>query len=91
MNREGIRLLIQERGVVRLLMTIGHKECYTRELLEMIGEWQYGHKLLLKAQDLGLIERRRVKPDGKGNWRIYNRLTKKGMQLIRLAEQLGIR
>ena len=90
MKQDIIKLLIEERAVVRLLVTIRDREYHTRELLNMLGEWGYGHKLLLKAYKLGLIDRKRVKPKGKGNWRVYNKLTKKGKEVIRLAQRIGI-
>ena len=89
-NEELLRLLIRERGVVKLLRTIGSDSYPTRELLNILKEWGYGHILLLKANKLGLVERERVRNQGKGNWRVYNRLTKKGRDVIKLAELIGV-
>ncbi len=61
-----------------------------RALLSILGEWGYGHKLLMKTYELGLVEREKVKPEGRGNWRVYNRLTRDGKALIRLAEEIGV-
>ncbi len=85
-----LKVMIEELAVVRLVKTIGDSKYHTRELLTMLGEWEYGHKLIVKAYKLGLIDRYRVRPEGKGNWRVYNKLTKKGMEVVRLAEKIGV-
>jgi len=90
MRHDLFKLLINESAVIRLLRTIGDGKYYTRELLNMLGEWGYGHRLLMRAYNLGLIERERMKPEGKGNWRVYNRLTRMGKEVIRLAEEMGV-
>ena len=89
-NNDTLKMLVEEKAVVRLLKTIGDKEYHTRELLRMLGEWGHGHKLLLKAYKLGLVERQRSKPEGRGNWRVYNRLTKSGKEDVKLARQIGV-
>ena len=89
MKPESLKLLIDEKAVVRFLKTIGDGRYHTRELLNMLGEWGYGHKLLLKAYKLGLIDREKVKPEGKGNWRVYNKLAKRGKEVVRMAEEIA--
>ncbi len=84
------KLLVEEKAIVRLLKTIGKGRYHTRELLSTLGEWGYGHKLLMKAYKLGLIEREKTRPEGRGNWRVYNRLTRMGREVIRLAEEIGV-
>jgi hypothetical protein len=90
MKKEALKLIIKERALVRLLKTIDNEAFDTRELLNELGEYGYGHKLLLKADKLGLVERRKVKPNGKGNWRISNKLSNKGKQVIKLAKEIGV-
>ena len=90
MNEKLVKLLVEEKALVKLLKTVGEGSYHTRELLGIIGEWGYGHKLLVKAHRLGLVDRERIKRDGRGNWRIYNKLSKKGREVIRLAEQIGV-
>ncbi len=85
-----LKVMIEERAVVRLVKTIGDGRYHTRELLNILGEWGYGHKLLLKAYELGLVERERVKPEGRGNWRVYNMLSKRGKEVLKLAKEIGI-
>lgn len=70
--------------MVKLLKTIGDKEYHTRELLKKLGAYGYGHKLLIKAERIGLVERRTNKN------RMYNALTKKGKEVIKLAKQIGV-
>ena len=70
--------------MVKLLKTICDKEYHTRELLKKLGAYGYGHKLLIKAERIGLVERRTNKN------RMYNTLTKKGKEVIKLAKQIGV-
>jgi predicted membrane chloride channel (bestrophin family) len=79
-----LKLLIQEKALVRLLKTIGREEYHTRELLKKLGAYGYGHKLLLRAQKNGLVQRRTIKN------KIYNKLTKKGRDLVKLAVRIGV-
>lgn len=79
-----MKILIEEKAMVKLLKTIGDKEYHTRELLKKLGAYGYGHKLLIKAERIGLVERRTNKN------RMYNTLTKKGKEVIKLAKQIGV-
>ncbi|MFL6414011.1 MAG: hypothetical protein ACJ71K_22570 [Nitrososphaeraceae archaeon] len=79
-----LRLIVREKALIRLLKTIDNKEYHTRELLKRLGAYGYGHKLLLKAHKIKLVERRVVKN------KIYNRLTRKGKELVKLAREIGI-
>lgn len=84
MKKVLLKILIEEKGIVRLLKIIDDMEYPTRELLKKLGAYGYGHKLLLKAQKNGLVQRRTIKN------RIYNKLTKKGKEVIKLAQQIGV-
>ncbi len=90
MRHELLKILVMEKALVRLLRTIGDGKYHTRELLNVLREWGYGHKLLLKAFSLGLVKRERIKPKGKGNWRVYNSLTLQGKEVVKLADRIGI-
>jgi hypothetical protein len=79
-----LRLIIREKALVKLLKTIDNKEYHTRELLTRLGAYGYGHKLLVKAHKIKLVERRVVKN------KIYNRLTTKGKELVKLAREIGV-
>ena len=79
-----MKILIEEKAMVKLLKTIGDKEYHTRELLKKLGAYGYGHKLLIKAERIGLVERRTNKN------KMYNTLTKKGKEVIKLAKQIGV-
>jgi hypothetical protein len=81
---ELLKILIEEKAVVKLLKTIGDKEYPTRKLLKKLGAYGYGHKLLLKAERKGLVERKTVKN------RIQNRLTPEGKKIIKLAKDIGV-
>jgi len=79
-----LRLIIREKALVKLLKTIDNKEYHTRELLKRLGAYGYGHKLLVKAHKIKLVERRGVKN------KIYKRLTTKGKELVKLAREIGV-
>lgn len=79
-----LRLIVEEKALLKVLKTIGTHEYHTRELLKKVGAYGYGHKLLLEAEKKGLVKRRIVKN------RMYNKLTKKGQDLIKLARQIGV-
>ena len=81
---EFLRILIEERAVVKLLKTIGNREYPTRKLLKRLGAYGYGHKLLLRAERKGLVERTTVKN------KIQNRLTPNGKKIIKLAKEIGV-
>lgn len=80
-----LKILVEERGLVRLLKTLGIGRGYpTRELLTKLGAYGYGHKLLLKAQKRGLVARKSVKN------KVYNSLTEDGKKLVKLAKEIGV-
>lgn len=81
---EFLRILIEERAVVKLLKTIGNREYPTRKLLKRLGAYGYGHKLLLRAERKGLVERTMVKN------KIQNRLTPNGKKILKLAKEIGV-
>ena len=81
---EFLRILIEERAVVKLLKTIGTREYPTRKLLKRLGAYGYGHKLLLRAERKGLVERTMVKN------KIQNRLTPNGKKILKLAKEIGV-
>ena len=57
-----LEVLVERKALVKLLKTIGPgKRCATRELLTKLGAYGYGHKLLLQADKLGLVDRKTVK------------------------------
>jgi DNA-binding HxlR family transcriptional regulator len=79
-----LRLIVEEKALLRVLRTIGNHEYHTRDLLKKLGAYGYGHKLLLEAEKKGLVNRRVVKN------RMYNKLTKKGKDVIKLAKEIGV-
>ena len=65
--------------------TIGAGKGYsTRELLTKLGAYGYGHKLLLKADKLGLVDRKTVKN------KVFNTLTSEGKKFVILAKEVGV-
>ena len=65
--------------------TIGAGKGYsTRELLTKLGAYGYGHKLLLQADKLGLVDRKTVKN------KVFNTLTSEGKKLVNLAKEVGV-
>ena len=71
--------------MVKLLKTIGAGKGYsTRDLLTKLGAYGYGHKLLLQADKLGLVDRKTVKN------KIFNSLTSDGKKIVMIAKELGV-
>ena len=80
-----LKILVEERAMVKVLKTIGQgREYPTRELLTKLGAYGYGHKLLLKADKLGLVDRKTVKN------KVFNTLTSEGKKLVILAKEVGV-
>ena len=80
-----LKILVEEKALVKLLRTIGQGKGYpTRELLTKLGAYGYGHKLLLQADKLGLVDRKTVKN------KVFNTLTSEGKKLVILAKEVGV-
>jgi hypothetical protein len=80
-----LRVLVEQKALVKVLKTIGTGKGYsTRELLTKLGAYGYGHKLLLKADKLGLVDRKTVKN------KVFNTLTSEGKKLVNLAKEVGV-
>ena len=56
-----------------------------------MGSWGYGQSLMKRATNLGLIDReiKKEKSRGRGKPRIYNALTAKGREVVKLADRIG--
>ena len=80
-----LKVLVERKALVKLLKTIGAGKGYsTRELLTKLGAYGYGHKLLLKADKLGLVDRKIVIN------KVFNTLTSEGKKLVILAKEVGV-
>jgi hypothetical protein len=80
-----LKVLVEQKALVKVLKTIGPGKGYsTRELLTKLGAYGYGHKLLLKADKLGLVDRKTVKN------KVFNTLTSEGKKLVNLAKEVGV-
>lgn len=80
-----VKILVEQRGLVRLLKTIGTGRGYpTRELLTKLGAYGHGHKLLKEANKKHLVDRKSVKN------RIFNSLTGDGKKLVTIAKEIGV-
>ncbi len=80
-----LKVLVEQRAIVKVLKTIGPGKGYsTRELLSKLGAYGYGHKLLLKADKLGLVDRKNVKN------KVLNTLTSDGKKIVALAKEVGV-
>ena len=89
---EILKILINERPLIPLLRVLKkNKELHTRELLITMGSWGYGQSLMKRATNLGLIDReiKKEKSRGRGKPRIYNALTAKGREVVKLADRIG--
>ena len=71
----------RDRALLRLLELLGEGRKYTAELLDALREWGRGHEALKEAVRLGLVKRYR---EGR---RVYNELTAKGLEALRLARE----
>ena len=80
-----LKVLVERKALVKLLKTIGMGKGYsTRDLLTKLGAYGYGHKLLLQADKLGLVDRKTVKN------KVFNTLTSEGKKLVNLAKEVGV-
>ena len=80
-----LKVLVEQKALVKVLKTIGTGKGYsTRELLTKLGAYGYGHKLLLQADKLGLVDRKTVKN------KVFNTLTSEGKKLVNLAKEVGV-
>jgi hypothetical protein len=80
-----LKILVEEKALVKLLRTIGQGKRYpTRELLTKLGAYGYGHKLLLKAHKRGLVDRKTVKN------KVYNSLSSDGRKIVMIAREIGL-
>jgi hypothetical protein len=80
-----LKVLVEQKALVKVLKTIGPGKGYsTRELLTKLGAYGYGHKLLLRAEKLGLVDRKTVKN------KVFNTLTSEGKKIVILAKEIGV-
>ena len=78
---------LQDKGLIRLLKAIEPGSIATRRLFEKFSGNDL-HRKLKEATERGFVTREKVKPEGKGNWLMVNRLTPKGKRLLQVANLL---
>lgn len=89
-DKETLQLLVKRRAMLRVLSILVKQKgnaLTTRILLRKLGANNL-HHVILQAEKEGYIKRKRVKPQGKGNYLVYNRLTPKGRRLAELNKKL---
>ncbi|HJU34622.1 MAG TPA: hypothetical protein VJ695_05840 [Nitrososphaera sp.] len=89
-DKETLRLLVKRRPMLRVLSVLVKQKgnaLPTRILLQKLGANNL-HHVILQAEKEGYIKRKRVKPQGKGNYLVYNHLTPKGKRLAELSRKL---
>lgn len=89
-DRETLRLLVKRRAMLRVLSILIKQKgnaLPTRILLQKLGANNL-HHVILQAEKEGYIKRKRVKPQGRGNYLVYNHLTPKGRRLADLNKKL---
>jgi hypothetical protein len=89
-DKETLRLLVKRRAMLRVLSVLFKQKgnvLPTRLLLQKLGANNL-HHVILQAEREGYIKRKRVKPQGKGNYLVYNHLTPKGRRLAALNKKL---
>ena len=80
-----LKVLVERKALVKVLKTIGTGKGYsTRDLLTKLGAYGYGHKLLLQADKLGLVDRKTVKN------KVFNSLTSDGKKIVMIAKEIGV-
>ena len=80
-----LKILIERKALVKVLKTIRMGKRYsTRDLLTKLGAYGYGHKLLLQADKLGLVDRKTVKN------KVFNSLTSDGKKIVMIAKEIGV-
>jgi hypothetical protein len=80
-----LKVLVERKALVKVLKTIGTGKGYsTRDLLTKLGAYGYGHKLLLQADKLGLVDRKTVKN------KVFNSLTSDGKKILMIAKEIGV-
>ena len=84
-NAKLLKVLVDPKALVKLLKTIDMEKGYsTRDLLTKLGAYGYGHKLLLQADKLGLVDRKTVKN------KVFNSLTSDGKKIVMIAKEIGV-
>lgn len=89
-DKQTLRLLVKRRAMLRVLSVLSKQKentLPTRVLLQKLGANNL-HHVILQAEREGYIKRKRVKPQGKGNYLVYNHLTPKGRRLAELNKKL---
>jgi len=89
-DKETLRFLVKRRAMLRVLSVLVKQKgnaLPTRVLLRKLGANNF-HHMILQAEKEGYIKRKRVKPQGKGNYLVYNCLTPKGRRLAELNKKL---
>jgi hypothetical protein len=89
-DKETLRLLVKHRAMLRVLSILVKQKgnaLSTRILLQKLGANNL-HHVILQAEKEGYIKRKRVRPQGKGNYLVYNHLTPKGRRLAELNKKL---
>ena len=84
-NAKLLKVLVDPKALVKLLKTIDMEKGYsTRDLLTKLGAYGYGHKLLLQADKLGLVDRKTVKN------KVFNSITSDGKKIIMIAKEIDV-
>ena len=89
-DKKTLRLLVKRRAMLRVLSILVKQKgnaLPTRTLLQKLGANNL-HHVILQAEKEGYIKRKRVKPQGKGNYLVYNHLAPKGRRLAELSKKL---
>jgi hypothetical protein len=89
-DKKTLWLLVKRRAMLRVLSILVKQNgnaLPTRTLLQKLGANNL-HHVILQAEKEGYIKRKRVKPQGKGNYLVYNHLTPKGRRLAELSKKL---
>jgi hypothetical protein len=87
---ELLQVLIKRRAMLRVLAVLDKERDHslpTRILLQKLGANNL-HHMIVQAEKEGYIKRKRVKPQRKGNYPVYNSLTPKGRRLAKLNNKL---
>lgn len=82
---ELMKVLVNDRGIVKIVLALKDNDVETANLLRMVGG--YLHNDLERAHKQGFIKRIKVAQEGRGHYKVVNRLAERGKALVKLAER----
>ncbi len=79
-------VLFKESGIVRVCKMLEKEELKTIDIVTS----HFLHPALKRAIELGLVQRTQAKGEGVGHPPLYHRLTRQGIELLKIAKKYGV-